>query len=76
MNVHQAKVCYEKGVVLNVGDKVVISDSRYFSIMDVEIVIDTKTGQVDPLFHLAYFWDGRRGFDLVKPNNLHNWMKP
>lgn len=76
MTVYDGKKSYENGVTLRIGDEVIVSPTKRFTVLDVEINIRAIDGKGEVKFRLEYEVDGRTGVDSVDQDSIHAWMKP
>lgn len=76
MTIYNAKEAAEKGVTLTIGDTVVVSETRQFTIEGVTAFVSPLNGKASVNFQVSYIDGEKTGTDSVYSDHLHTLFKP
>jgi hypothetical protein len=75
MTFYKAEDIAKNGGNLTVGDTVVISDTKSFTITGVNVFVSPLDGKGNVTFTFAYSDGERTGVNSVHSDHIGNWLK-
>lgn len=75
MSFYKAQDIINNGATLIVGDTVVISDTKSFTITGVSVFVSPLDGKGTVKFDLTYAYGDKTGTDSVHSDHISNWLK-